>query len=144
VLGAASGQRHQIVTGILIRDGRVLLCHRSASKEWYPSVWDFPGGHVDEGESPTASLVRELREELGVAIPEPNGECLARLRMSDADMRVWLISEWTGTPHNAAPEEHDEIAWFEQRDVVTLELAQESYPEIIADALARVASRKDT
>jgi 8-oxo-dGTP diphosphatase len=140
VPAAASNQPHQIVTGILIRGGRVLLCRRSASKERYPSVWDFPGGHIDGGESPGASLVRELREELGVAIPEPKDECLARLRTNDAEMRIWLITEWTGTPHNAAPEEHDEIAWFEQREVVSLELAQENYPAIIADALARAES----
>ena len=107
-------------------------------------MWDFPGGHIDDGESAGASLVRELREELGVAIPEPEGECLARLKLVDAEMRVWLITEWTGVPHNAAPEEHDEIAWFEQGEVVTLKLAQESYPAMTADALARVAGRADT
>jgi len=56
-------------------------------------------------------------------------------------MQVWLVTEWAGVARNAAPEEHDEIAWFAQREVVTLELAQESYREIIADALATVASR---
>lgn len=144
VLAGAASQSHRIVTGILIRGGRVLLCHRSASKEWYPSVWDFPGGHIDDGESPGAALVRELREELGIAIPEPKGECLARFRFGDADMRVWLITEWTGTPHNAAPEEHDEIAWFAQREAVTLELADESYPAMITDALASGSIPRDS
>ncbi|WP_428833210.1 NUDIX hydrolase [Micromonospora coerulea] len=51
----------RIVTAVL-RDGdRVLLCHRSAGRRWYPDVWDLPGGHVEEGEDPKESLVRELR-----------------------------------------------------------------------------------
>ncbi|GAA2693767.1 hypothetical protein GCM10010412_085480 [Nonomuraea recticatena] len=42
----------RIVTAVL-RDGdRVLLCHRSAGRRWYPDVWDLPGGHVEEGEDP--------------------------------------------------------------------------------------------
>ncbi|WP_433427484.1 NUDIX hydrolase [Nonomuraea sp. CA-141351] len=37
----------RIVTAVL-RDGdRVLLCHRSAGRRWYPDVWDLPGGHVE-------------------------------------------------------------------------------------------------
>ncbi|WP_084685963.1 NUDIX domain-containing protein [Nonomuraea coxensis] len=56
----------RFVTAVL-RDGdRVLLCHRNAGRRWYPDVWDLPGGHVEEGEDPKESLVRELREELGI------------------------------------------------------------------------------
>jgi oligopeptide/dipeptide ABC transporter ATP-binding protein len=46
----------RIVTAVL-RDGdRVLLCHRSAGRRWYPDVWDLPGGHVEEGQDPTGAL----------------------------------------------------------------------------------------
>ena len=38
---------HDVVAGVLIRDGHVLLCHRSPAREWYPDVWDLPGGHVE-------------------------------------------------------------------------------------------------
>src|SRR5690349_1557820 len=66
-------RRVQIVAALL-RDGdRVLLCHRSAARRWYPDVWDLPGGHVEAGETPGAALVRELREELGITIGEPSG-----------------------------------------------------------------------
>ena len=57
-----------LVAALLVRDGRMLLCHRSAGRRWYPDVWDFPGGHVEGGESPMLESdwvprVLEAREE---------------------------------------------------------------------------------
>jgi len=69
---AESLERH-IVTAF-IRDGnRVLLCHRSAQRSRSPDVWDLPAGHVEPGELPGVSLVRELRQELGIDIAPPMG-----------------------------------------------------------------------
>lgn len=128
-------QRHVVVAGILIRDGLVLLCLRSATREWYPNVWDFPGGHVESQETPPAALVRELREELGIEISPPMDECLTRLRSAEFDMRIWLIEEWTGSPENFAPDEHDQLGWFGSSEIFDLELADGRYPSLIADAL---------
>jgi 8-oxo-dGTP diphosphatase len=45
-------------------DGRVLL--QEYVKPAYRGYWEFPGGKLEDGETPAAALVRELREELGV------------------------------------------------------------------------------
>jgi 8-oxo-dGTP pyrophosphatase MutT (NUDIX family) len=135
-------QPHRIVAGILIRGSKVLLCHRSTSREWYPGVWDLPGGHVEAGEIASAAVVRELEEELDVVIPEPKGKCLERISTGDFDMRVWLVTEWRGTPVNAATDEHDEIRWFAASDASALDLAHESYARLISHAFS-VASRPD-
>ena len=48
-------------------DGRVLIAQRPAGKPM-AGLWEFPGGKVEAGEVPEQTLIRELAEELGVAM----------------------------------------------------------------------------
>jgi mutator protein MutT len=126
---------HEVVGGLLVRDGRVLLCHRSVNRSWYPNVWDIPGGHVEVGETPSAALVRELGEELGVAIAEPDEPEFARFARSDFELWVWVIKDWVGDPSNVSEDEHDDVAWFSVAETAGLRFADESYPDLIARVL---------
>jgi 8-oxo-dGTP diphosphatase len=55
----------EVVAAILERDGRILICRRTA-RQSHPLKWEFPGGKVEAGESPEQALARELEEELGI------------------------------------------------------------------------------
>lgn len=60
--------RHfQVACAIIERDGRVLTAQRSEAMS-LPLKWEFPGGKIRAGETPSACLHRELREELGVEV----------------------------------------------------------------------------
>jgi 8-oxo-dGTP diphosphatase len=135
-ISADNSTRARIVAAFLRDGNRVLLCYRSAGRRWYPDVWDLPGGHVEHGEMPTAALVREIREELGIAIAEPSGPPMQEIRADTFDMQIWLVDEWTGTPLNAAPDEHDVIAWFERTELAHLRLAHDSYLPMLTEVLA--------
>ena len=126
----------RIVTAILRDADRVLLCHRSAQRRWYPDVWDLPGGHVEPEELPAAALARELREELGICIAAPTGPPMWEIYGDTFDMQIWLIEAWRGSPANVAPDEHDAIAWFEKKELEDLRLAHDSYLAMFAKALA--------
>lgn len=54
-----------VVAAIIRRDGRILICRRSAHQA-HALKWEFPGGKVEAGESPPEALGRELREELAI------------------------------------------------------------------------------
>ena len=115
---------HEIVTAALVREGQVLLVHRSPNRHVYPDVWDLPGGHIEAGETELAALAREMHEELGVQITTGSATHLCELRVGRGEESVrfsaWIVDKWDGTPTNAAPDEHDEIRWVRPEELPPL------------------------
>lgn len=54
-----------VVGAVVLRNGLVLCAQRGQGGA-LPGLWEFPGGKVEDGETPTGALVRELREEFNV------------------------------------------------------------------------------
>jgi 8-oxo-dGTP diphosphatase len=131
-----TNQQHQVVSAMLLRADRVLLCHRSIDREWYPDVWDLPGGHVEANETPPDAVVREVHEELGITLPGLLGPHVFYRSTEEFELRVWTSRRWSGSPANCAPHEHDEIGWFAEREVRSLRLADAAYRSWILQALA--------
>ena len=135
-----SGDRVEIVVAVLRRHGRVLLCHRSPQRAWYPNVWDLPGGHVEAGEVPERALVRELAEELGISIAQPSDGPTAVIATDEFHMQVWLVESWAGVPTNTAPDEHDQLVWANLGEAQDLELAHTDYLPLLTGLLTGPAS----
>lgn len=55
--------RLRMASGLLLRDGRLYIQKRRPNDVW-PGLWEFPGGVLEEGESPEQALAREFREEV--------------------------------------------------------------------------------
>jgi mutator protein MutT len=55
----------QVVAAIIEREGKILIGRRKAEQS-HPLQWEFPGGKVEQGETPAQALGRELEEELGI------------------------------------------------------------------------------
>jgi 8-oxo-dGTP diphosphatase len=56
-----------VAAAVIEERGRILVSRRPAGAH-LEGYWEFPGGKLDEGESPEEALVRELSEELGISI----------------------------------------------------------------------------
>jgi 8-oxo-dGTP diphosphatase len=92
-------------------DGRVLLAQRPAGK-LMAGLWEFPGGKVESGERPEDSLIRELKEELGIVVREA---CLAPLTFASHAypefhllMPLFVCRRWDGM---VTPREGQRLAW---------------------------------
>ncbi|WP_163086867.1 NUDIX domain-containing protein, partial [Acinetobacter baumannii] len=75
-----------------------LVSQRPPGKE-LAGLWEFPGGKVEPGERPEAPLIRELAEEIGIAVEEP---CLAPLTFASHAypgfhllMPLYVCRRWT-------------------------------------------------
>ena len=115
-----------IAMAALVMDARILLAHRHPRRRWYPNCWDLVGGHIEAGESPEQALRRECREEIAVDLVKMRP---LKINLSDPNLEphAFLVTDWRGTPVNAAPEEHDALEWLSLSDLPELALAHPSY-----------------
>lgn len=131
-------KEHAVVAAVLVHAERVLLCHRSLERNWYPNVWDVPGGHIEGGERPDEALRRELSDDLGIDVGSVTGPPMFRLVDPNAsfDLTVWVLRSWKGTVQNRQPDEHDRLGWFGADELAGLTFADDRYLELLGRILA--------
>lgn len=81
-------------------DGRVLLAQRPAGKPW-EGYWEFPGGKIENGETPEKALARELHEELGVELKQTYPWLTQEYAYPEKRVRLhfYRVPVWHGEPH---------------------------------------------
>lgn len=109
-------------------DGRVLLAQRPPGKSM-AGLWEFPGGKVEAGERPEQSLIRELHEELGIAVKE---DCLAPFAFASHGydgfhllMPLYLCRRWEGV---VTPREGQQLAWARPKDMGAYQMPPADLP----------------
>lgn len=100
-----------VACALIDADGRLLIAERPAGKP-LAGLWEFPGGKVEPGETPEATLIRELREELGIVT---KAACLAPLTFASHSyddfhllMPLYICRRYEGIP---APREGQRLKW---------------------------------
>ena len=106
-----------VAVALVDPDGRILIQERPAGKQ-LAGLWEFPGGKIETGERPEETLIRELREELGLVVAEP---CLAPLTFASHAypdvhllMPLYVCRRWTGV---ATGLEGQRVKWVRPRDL---------------------------
>jgi 8-oxo-dGTP diphosphatase len=112
---------HAAVGVIQREDGWVLLAERPVGKPW-AGYWEFPGGKVEESETPQQALKRELQEELGIEATslypwltrsfdyEANYDAAGKLDSPAKTVKLhfFIITKWDGEPHGL---ENQRLVW---------------------------------
>ncbi|MFC3705356.1 NUDIX hydrolase [Devosia honganensis] len=79
----------------IVRDGKVLLIKRAFAP--YQNLWTFPGGRMDEGETPEQCAIREVEEEVGLAIRNPRLALVQSLgRDGSYRLAVFATTDFSG------------------------------------------------
>src|SRR5437762_6719875 len=113
VTGAEATKPIVLVTAVELidPDGRVLLAQRPEGKPM-AGLWEFPGGKVNNGETPERALIRELEEELGI---DAEASCLAPFTFASHAypdfhllMPLYVCRKWSGI---VSAREGQRLAW---------------------------------
>jgi 8-oxo-dGTP diphosphatase len=88
-----------VAVALVDSDQRVLIAQRPEGKQ-LAGLWEFPGGKLEPGERPEDGLIRELAEELGIAV---KSACLAPLTFASHAyddfhllMPLFICRRWDG------------------------------------------------
>lgn len=100
-----------VACALIDADNRVLLAQRPEGKSM-AGLWEFPGGKIETGEIPEESLIRELKEELGIVT---QADCLAPLTFASHSyeefhlmMPLFICRKFEGIP---VPKEGQRLKW---------------------------------
>ena len=101
-----------VVSIALINNENEILLSKRPEKKHLSGFWEFPGGKVEEGETPEKALVREVKEELNIDI---NNKCIAPLSFSEFDynsfqllLLLYICRRWDGVPMSM---ENNKLEW---------------------------------
>ena len=116
---------------IFINDKRQVLLFLRDDKPGlpYPNMWDVPGGHVDDGETPEQCIVREMKEEMDLALDR--FELFSTMEFTDRiEYTFWKKADLDIEKINL--HEGQKLKWFTEIEAQNTNLAH-GFNEIIDD-----------
>jgi len=108
-------ERAKVGTAVfIVREGRLLLQRRAGAHGI--GTWSVPGGHVEFGETPEQTVIRETMEEVGVTIDSATLVAVTNDVFPESGkhyVTLWLRASGIGneTPRTT-PGETSDVAWF--------------------------------
>jgi 8-oxo-dGTP diphosphatase len=125
-----------VVAAVIERGDRRLLIGQRRRTDSSPLKWEFPGGKVEEGETPETALARELKEELGATLRKcvPIGRVVHKYAQTPEDLEILFFAVEVSETE-LSPRTFEKIAW-----VLPRELADYDFLAANAQLLANLAT----
>ena len=119
----------KVVAAILEKEDKILIAKKREGKP-LAGLWEFPGGKIEEGETPEESLIRELMEEMNikVRVNEYVGESI----YDYGDGKVISLKGFTAEiiEGNIKLTDHDEYKWVTLEEICNYRIAPADIPLI--------------
>ena len=101
----------RVTAAIIESENKILIAQRKAKDNLFGGLWEFPGGKIEDGETPKECMARELKEELEIEVE------VGRLIISNKhrypngiyELLVYKVEHISG---NFVLNDHDEIKWI--------------------------------
>lgn len=127
-----------VVAAVIERSDRRLLIGQRRRTDTSPLKWEFPGGKVEEGETPEAALARELKEELGATLRKsvPIGRVVHKYAATPEELEILFFAVEIAE-REISPRPFEKIAW-----VLPKELGDYDFLAANAQLVAHLATGK--
>lgn len=118
-----------VVGAVIFNEQNKILCALRSTTMSLPNYWEFPGGKIDEGETPQEALVREIKEELSCFITV--GEKIEEVEHEYENIVVHL-STYKAYIESGVPKalEHAELKWVHVNKLLELKWAPADLPTV--------------
>lgn len=129
----------QIAVGIIRNADNAIFITRRAADAHMANKWEFPGGKIEAGETPEQALIRELQEEVGIAVEQTSLYETLEYAFPDRHITLWfyLVEAWQGKPWGKEGQPGEWVA-SSALDAAAFPPANEPVvARLIADARAR-------
>ena len=126
--------------------GNVLVQNKKGDRTWHG--WNFPGGHVEQGEFVTPSVLREIREETGLTIENPK-LCGIKEFQKEQDGKRFIVFLYVASRFSGELRSSDEgdVFWYPLSELKrSKELADgfsEMLPVFTSDEISEVFYTND-
>jgi 8-oxo-dGTP diphosphatase len=115
-----------VTAALVIKDGLFLIAKRRAG-DHLANHWEFPGGKIEEGETPEECLQREMQEEFQIDVEV--GTFFAESIYEYERGTIQLLAYWvTWNGDSLYPTVHDEIAWVDKETILNYKFAPADIP----------------
>lgn len=127
-LGVIMKKNLYVVGAVIVENGKILCAQRGPSKS-LPLKWEFPGGKIEEGESPQEALRREINEEMGceIEIGEQVEHTVYEYDFGLVHLTTYYCKLLEGKPILT---EHVSIKWLSPNELKSLDWAPADIPAI--------------
>jgi 8-oxo-dGTP diphosphatase len=137
VIGGLGLKKNIYVVGAVIIQNDQILCAQRGPGRTLANKWEFPGGKVEEGETPQQALKREIQEEMKckIEIGEQVEDTTYEYDFGIVHLTTFYCKLLEGQPILT---EHVAIKWMNKEDLMSLDWAPADLP-----AVEEIASTKD-
>jgi 8-oxo-dGTP diphosphatase len=109
-----------VIAGLIFRNERILICQRRRNAA-FALKWEFPGGKIEDRETDTDALCRELKEELAIDVCESeffSGYAYSYEYGPTVSLRFHRVKSFQGEPQNLV---FEQISWVGVDDLVNFD-----------------------